>query len=451
MVYVTQTRAIPAPVLQYFDRDRKTANTGLFNLVHPITGGSQTTTSWRTGRQYSDDDGSHRYFGATHGEFEKSLVDEYRQQPGTFDNGHTFSTQKNYLGVHSKRVRILGKPNGTADQKTYWYEGDIFIDPLYSAMGAPRAVYPSPQGAYTGSTVDGTKAISLTTPTVPAANLAQGLAELVREGFPRAVGHTLLNPKFYDPRNFGDEFLNLKFGIQPLINDVRQAAHAVVNAGKILRQLERDSGRNVRRQMSFPEEKSASVVNGTGILYYNTQPSKLVSCFDSVGGPSTTIIQTSRRRWFSGAFTYVLPPGYHSYGKVRAAEEKAKYLLGLDLNAEVLYNLTPWSWLADWFANIGDVVANVTRFASSDSLVLRYGYIMCESQTHMTRIVSGLSTYAGGALGDLLFESGVIRKERYRSSPFGFGLVTSGFSQGQWDILAALGMSRSPGSLTQDL
>lgn len=446
MAYVTQTRALSAPPMRYTD----TTHPSPTDIVSAVTGGSQTTTSWRTGRRFSDENESHRYFGATQGEFVKQLVEEYRQKPGTFDSGHTFYTEKNYLGTYSKPVRLRGNPS-VWYQADYRYDGPIFLDPTYIPLGK-RGTFPDPASAYTKSTVDGTKAISLTAPTAPSANLAVGLAELVREGFPRAVGSTLLNPKFYDPRNFGDEFLNVQFGIKPLISDVRQAAHAVVNAGKILRQLERDSGRNVRRQFGFPEETSTEVLLGTGVIFTNTMPSRFqTDVFSRTGGPSTTTITTTRRKWFSGAYTYHMPSTHiNSLKAVRSAEEKAHYLLGLELTPEVLYNLTPWSWLADWFANIGDVVSNVTRFAS-DNLVLRYGYMMCETNVHMIRTLTGPSTYYGGSLGELVFESGTIRKERFRSTPFGFGSVVSGFTQGQWNILAALGMSRTPGSLTTDL
>jgi hypothetical protein len=36
------------------------------------------------------------------------------------------------------------------------------------------------------------------------------------------------------------------------------------------------------------------------------------------------------------------------------------------------------------------------------------------------------------------------RKERWKATPYGFGLNMAGFTDQQWAILAALGMTKSP-------
>lgn len=146
------------------------------------------------------------------------------------------------------------------------------------------------------------------------------------------------------------------------------------------------------------------------------------------------------KRWFSGAYTYHLPTGYYAHQAVKGSIAKANDLLGLELTPEVLWNISPWTWLFDWAANIGDVVANATAL-QSDNLVIRYGYIMAQTSATNTYQLDGPSFYAGGP-GVLTAALGTILKQRVRATPFGFGLTTDAFTGRQWAILASLGITR---------
>jgi len=151
------------------------------------------------------------------------------------------------------------------------------------------------------------------------------------------------------------------------------------------------------------------------------------------------IDQVEKQQWFEGVFTYTLPPttkkllGEH----VGAAAE----VLGVIPTPEVLWNLAPWSWAADWFSNVGDVVSNASDWAT-DGLVMRYGYIMERSIVTRSYYSDGSNFKAGrGSVApDLVLVTET--KQRKRANPFGFGLNWDGLSPRQLAIAIALGISR---------
>jgi len=126
--------------------------------------------------------------------------------------------------------------------------------------------------------------------------------------------------------------------------------------------------------------------------------------------------------------------------------KKANHLLGLDLTAEVLWNLAPWSWLSDWVANTGDNISNASAF-QQDGLVLRYGYLMVHRETYQTRRMDAVYDVRGNALlpGSIVLTT--TSKTREPATPYGFGIDTSSFTGHQWGILGALGMTKAPNLL----
>jgi len=151
----------------------------------------------------------------------------------------------------------------------------------------------------------------------------------------------------------------------------------------------------------------------------------------------------TKETWFSGAFTYHIPSIalYKQTGMLEAVG-KAQHLLGLELTPETVWNLAPWSWAIDWFSNAGDVVSNLSDWAT-DGLVLKYGYIMERITHEETYTLVGPSrlrfpTGTSASSVTLKYES----KRRLPATPFGFGLSWNSFSPRQLAITAALGITR---------
>jgi hypothetical protein len=159
-------------------------------------------------------------------------------------------------------------------------------------------------------------------------------------------------------------------------------------------------------------------------------------------GPITQDTSLQQEIWFKGAFMYFANHSDTVSGKFEEFGRKANLVLGQNLTPETLWELAPWSWLVDWVLNVGDAMSNYTRF-QNNNLVLRYGYLMRKTTAINTFTVSGLRFKAGNKDPGPVSRSFVeVTKERYKATPFGFGLDPGTFSSEQWAILAALGLSK---------
>jgi hypothetical protein len=292
----------------------------------------------------------------------------------------------------------------------------------------------------------GATAIARVRPTNSVANLAVTLAELKREGLP-SVNIFTWKDRLRAHKNVGDHYLGYQFGLSPLGKEIGNFAYGVTQANKLLSQYERDAGRVVRRRYEFPPKS----VSETTMVDSNTNPfyDPYNTGFMNSGltGIQTGLLirqrTTVQKRWFSGAFTYYLPTGYDARKRMDRMALFADEIVGLELSPEVLWNLAPWSWAVDWFSNFGDVISNISSFAT-DGLLLRYGYMMehtIVSDTY-TRATSNLFREGGGPL-DSFVTLVTETKMRRKANPYGFGISWNGLSAFQLSILAALGISRA--------
>lgn len=267
----------------------------------------------------------------------------------------------------------------------------------------------------------GTKAIALCAPTNPLADAATFLGEMRQ--LPSLPGRAFAKRGL---KGSGSEFLNVEFGIKPIIRDGASFREANAQADAYLKQLQKSSGRYTRRNLTLVEETST------------TQETISPSLGSTFPNPSNNpyakfpLYRTTRiyeKIWFSGAFThcYQIPSSQTEFFN---RIQKARDVYGLDLSLEVAWNLMPYSWLSDWVTNIGDIAHNLTRF-SQDGLVMKYGYIM---RTKRTEYVYSYGPSSWTLTSEV--------KQRQKASPFGFGVAPVNLSERQWAILAALGQQK---------
>jgi hypothetical protein len=294
----------------------------------------------------------------------------------------------------------------------------------------------------------GTTAINRCIPTSPVSDVSVALGELLRDGIPNLPGEGLLRDR--DARFAGrevqgldqtvaGEYLNAEFGLKPTINDIQSFSKAVVKSHKILDDYRRGSGKQIRRQYSFPTETSSNVVVKDNIYPYIPTST---TWFFANPGRLTRTETIQKDTWFKGAFTYYLDPGEDRMGKLARASQEAKKLYGVRITPDVLWNIAPWSWAADWVSNAGDVISNVSAFAT-DGLVMRYGYLMEHTIATREYRLEG-HRFSGDTDSRTDIQTFVTEtKRRIPATPFGFGLDLGALSGRQQAIIAALGISRN--------
>lgn len=300
----------------------------------------------------------------------------------------------------------------------------------------------------------GTKAIKESIPTKSDAHVTQLLAEL-KQDLPRGLIASTFAHKRFNPRGVGDDYLNYVFGIAPTISDIQDICKVIVSFDDRLNQYLRDNGQFVRRRFDFPVKRvSRSItrdervaLSGTEALVSNSAwASNFAHEREDILGTAELTEERSERYYFTGAFQYYLASAITPGGAIEQGAQIARKLLGIDgLTVDLAYQLTPFTWLLDWFANVGDLISNGEAF-NRDNLVIRYGYLMRETRIKRLYTHTG-AKFITGPTGPVRMTEEFTQKKRVKATPFGFGLNADAFTEQQWAILIALGMTRNDRTL----
>jgi len=282
------------------------------------------------------------------------------------DIGGDFRVVRRTYSGTSIDVTMLGSVSAAYVGKQYAYSGDV-RDALFPV------VTPSTKQALEAK---GTTIIANVLPTNSVANLAQFVGE-AREGIPSLCGSDFFKQRAAYARSAGSEYLNVQFGWLPLISDLKKFAHVVKNSDALIQQYVRNSGKRIRREVRLPIDSSSTVSTSAD----GASPSITLATNSSVSaysGTSQRIMTRTQKKetWFEGVFTYYLPPFKANDSNLARNEQLLNYLYGTRVTPEVLWDLSPWTWAADWFANTGDILHNVSAFFQrrpGDALCLYHG------------------------------------------------------------------------------
>lgn len=262
-------------------------------------------------------------------------------------------------------------------------------------------------------------------PKLAKVNLGQTIAEItdIPKLFKRGC-------RYY--KDLGDKYLQYQFGWKPFIKDLTDSLKVYKNVDQHLAKMQKHNDKWLKRGDTISRTTSYAVKTAyvTPINYLTV---------DSVSGER----ETYERTWFDGRFRYYIPGLTNgSWGKLRLARK----LFGVELTPSLAYEIIPWSWLADWFGNVGDVVSNYTSI-TDENMCAKYAYIMRHTR-NVTRCIAGITgrmfennktTYQTDyASSEFISE----RKTRCSADPFGFDSHMADFSAYQTSILGALGVSR---------
>lgn len=243
----------------------------------------------------------------------------------------------------------------------------------------------------------------------------------------------------YGNKWFAKQWLSVHFGWVPFVSDLVRLAAAVRNYEREKKDFLKYHNRWIYRKGPVA---SGSDDNPNVLTLGNSCRHSMSSYTDSdfFGGSGTTRFSrhTKYKVWFAGRFKYYIP---------RLMKNKwtnwdyLTHQFGLSLNPELVWNLTPFSWLADWFGNIGDVLSNVSNY---NYVCAKYAYVMAHSEVeyriHSDAQLKDALASVNSAQWAIKFE----RKHRVPANPFGFNLAWEDLNAFQWSILSALGLGYLP-------
>ena len=245
-----------------------------------------------------------------------------------------------------------------------------------------------------------------------------------------------------DLRGASNYWLAEQFGWKPLLKDCRDLYNTQINMSQTIQQLLRDNGRPVHRKVKLNRDSSnfENIVDTWTSDFPEVEPALVTQCY---AGPATHKLAyfEAETIWLSGEFRFWLPPEGSNWidRSLWTANIRAR-LFGLYPSPANIYRAMPWSWLIDWFSNIGDNIDNLNTNVV-DRLINNYAFAMRKREV-------GSELRAEWTMNDhhdnpiqlhATTRSLTRRLERLDSvSPFGFRFKDEGLSPMQESILGAL-------------
>lgn len=291
----------------------------------------------------------------------------------------------------------------------------------------------------------GDSAIKMSVPSSPSVNLLTSAGEITMDGLPGLPDFVRWRRTLRDllplGRDLSRDYVAYNFAWKPLVQEVRAYYGQVVRSDEIVRSANKAAGAGIISVgHSFPADTGSTAFSPDAIGGRWTDGATL-----GVIGAGANSTERSSRVWYEGKYLYFAPVPKDAAKASHDFSTKAKEVLGLQLTPEVLWNLSPWSWFADWLTNT-DVVMSAISSTLSDGMVPVEGWVMHHNRRYAVTSVTGPRTgTAGGPLRftpaatSNLFET----KTRFPSLPFlGFG-GAGGLTGRQISILAALGVGRA--------
>ena len=337
--------------------------------------------------------------------------------------------------------------------------GSPYEDEGTSALGL-QAFIPSNWGSVGLNTLNNEAAgmMRRSIPTAPAFNLVRALGEL--RDFPRA-----LHPGNYVPRT-GSEvagaYLNMVFGLQPTASDLVKAANAVVDSDKHIREFLHSERQQLRRSQSHvrdeyhgtdtPWNPSGTSTSSGSISIDSMDWGKLTmyappsgrDIFGLRGSPWSVMAEVhaiaTLRQFATWEFFIPRPTGFP--GRLDSYRRQAEQVVGSGLSASTVYDLTPWTWLGNWFADVGGLLRYQESVASNSVVASRSGWVYEIKSKVNTWLVNSNFPVSGRELsGYPMFSCTAKKQTRRAGGPYGI-LQPWSLSSGQTAILSALAIGR---------
>lgn len=156
---------------------------------------------------------------------------------------------------------------------------------------------------------------------------------------------------------FSDGNLAYSFGIKPLISDVKQIYEGLISFKERLSNLHSNAGKPQLRH--YTEKVSIPIGTREVIAPPSGQGLWKISC----GAHVVTTVATMR-------YVYYLP----ELSQAKANLYGLLDTLGLHLNAGVIWEAIPFSFVVDWFFNVGDVLEQFNyQYLETDMKVSSFG------------------------------------------------------------------------------
>jgi hypothetical protein len=186
-------------------------------------------------------------------------------------------------------------------------------------------------------------------------------------------------------RTVSGQFLNYQFGVKPLISDLKKLGTIMATVEKRIAYLRSTYGKRVR--VGHSEDISVDPSGSPTTLYSDS--------FFTVKG---TVLNYRALFQATGYIYHLLE---NLYG-IEATLRGASSALGLLDPVEAVWNAIPFSFVADWFGRIGNVLSRLDRLQpfSGEWRCIDFGYSIKEYAVFKVDVYwTNTNTLIGGGFG----------------------------------------------------
>jgi len=241
-------------------------------------------------------------------------------------------------------------------------------------------------------------------------NIPKACADLIK----RAKMGKLLDPKGYG-RDLGSDYLNAQFGLVPIASDFKALIEHLGTVSDLLySNIKRTRKTFGAHDVHVGRSRLDARVLDPGVPWSDYGYSG-----DWAEITHTLTTDTVIKAKFAKARPSHLANTY--------LDQALLNIRKLGFNEKLSWDLLPFSWLIDWYGNIGSSIENAAAFNPTSGRYLSQ-YMWATTRTTIT--ASG-----GGAWSQL------IHTKRRPISPFGLSTAVPTLNSYQWSILAALGFA----------
>ena len=309
-----------------------------------------------------------------------------------------------------------------------------------------------------------------TVPNRPELNLLRFVGE--QRDAPKLMNAANYLPK--SPSQGAGSALNYLFGVKPTLSDLQKMSETIHNSSRIIssyvEQEKRTMRRNTRRMLAEASESDSytftSLTNpGASSIVFSRLGLRVYAANHISASPGSkgfigyNTMQANftytYKRWVQafGTYQYFIPRPEGLSGRLDLYRRQAERLMGGGLQPSTVYDLTPYSWMANWFVDFGGLLKYQQAVAGNQVVASRQGYSYHAEMRTMCQLANPNPIYgvedANNTLPSAMaFSCTPIVARKYTTvrgagSPYSLS-PTWPSSGGQQAIIALLGISKLP-------
>lgn len=331
-------------------------------------------------RSFSDPGGTYKQYA--NGVLSYTNINGIKPWSGTCDDSHGSPVVDSAFNS-SQRTQSVAPVSGSAISGVYEGVAVGYYLTYPALITASHLVLPSLPAA----SADALGALARTNPSRPEVtplSLLQDLIDIPKQL--RDVGRLIKSPKrILNSKEIANQYLGVKFGWLPLIQDVQDLMDLGIHIHRRVGEIHKlYSSNGLKRRISLANQNAVDVQRNVSF-----------ESNVSLTAHGDVFKTTSQKRWATVRWLPTTLPKYNPTDlEVLQLAKRISLGLTLDGLGKGAWDLIPWSFVVNWFTNVGQYgLSHSNAIPASPSVV----NVMTETRTEFLYSVTSMTSgYTGG-------------------------------------------------------